>query len=152
MKSFKLTTTSSAQTKALAKSLALAIKPGTVIALTGELGGGKTTFTQGFIKALGITKPVLSPTFVLMRQYKKKDLHVYHLDLYRLTSTAEIKDLGISDMLRDKQGITIIEWAERAKGLLPKELIKINFKTTGPEAREITIIGLSQQQLKQVKI
>ena len=103
-----------------------------VIALSGDLGAGKTTFTQGFARALGIKTPVQSPTFVLMKIYaldKKTHLkHLVHIDAYRIEKTEEIKHLGLHELLRDKDAVLLIEWAERIKKLLPRDTIWITME------------------------
>lgn len=88
---------------------------GGVISLMGELGAGKTTFTQGFAKALGIEEKVISPTFVLMRQHQvpKTKFVLYHLDLYRIENLKNINDLGIQELIEDENSIILIEWAEK---------------------------------------
>lgn len=117
-------------------------KTPTVIALTGDLGSGKTTFVQGFVKALGIRKKIISPTFVLMRTYKAKKKNVlYHLDLYRLESNleSEIENLGIKDIWKEENNILVIEWAEKIKKLLPDDTIWIKFEYLSDDQRKIII-------------
>lgn len=114
----------------------------TVIALTGDLGSGKTTFVQGFAKGLGIRKKVISPTFILMRIYKAKKKNVlYHLDLYRLENNfeKEIENLGIKDIWKEEKNILVIEWAEKIKDLLPEGTIWIYFKYLSDDQRKIII-------------
>jgi tRNA threonylcarbamoyladenosine biosynthesis protein TsaE len=114
----------------------------TVIALTGDLGSGKTTFVQGFVKALGIRKKIISPTFILMRTYKaKKKKVLYHLDLYRLENNLEreIENLGIKDIWKEDKNILIIEWAEKIKKLLPDGTIWIKFEYFIDDQRKIII-------------
>ena len=117
-------------------------KTPTVIALTGDLGSGKTTFVQGFAKALGIRKKIISPTFILMRTYKAKRNNVlYHLDLYRLESNleSEIENLGIKDIWKEGKNILVIEWAEKIKELLPDGTIWIKFEYLSDDQRKIII-------------
>lgn len=114
-----------------------------VIALSGELGAGKTAFVQGFARALGITVPVQSPTFVLMKIYplRKKHLkHLVHIDAYRIEMPQELEHLGFRAILCDRDAIILIEWAERIKNLLPDDTMWITFEhgKTAHE-RKITI-------------
>lgn len=103
-----------------------------VVALVGNLGAGKTTFAQGFAKALGVKENIQSPTFVLMKIYalkKKKYLkHLVHIDAYRLEAPAEMRHLGFQDLLKDKDAVILIEWADRIKKLLPKDAMWIEFE------------------------
>lgn len=135
MRNSKVFSQSPTCTKKIAKTLArdLGARLGPiVIALKGNLGAGKTTFTQGFASALGIKEKILSPTFVLMKIYKifssqipKK--HLIHVDCYRLDSPKEMEHLGFKNFIKDKDAVIIIEWADRIKRLLPKEAVWIRF-------------------------
>jgi tRNA threonylcarbamoyladenosine biosynthesis protein TsaE len=113
----------------LAKKIASGTKGGEIYALIGDLGAGKTTFTKAFTKLLGVTSPVTSPTFVIMNRYeaKKKKLFIYHLDLYRTESLTEIQALGIEELWGQKDSVTIIEWADKMEGHLPKNTTYIYF-------------------------
>lgn len=97
---------------------------GNIIALFGDLGSGKTTFTQGIGKTVGITQRINSPTFILMRRYEipqnTKWDYLFHVDLYRLNSKKEIEELGILDLMSDKKNLFVIEWAEKMKELFPE--------------------------------
>src|SRR5438128_5296 len=108
---WRTTTHSAAESQALAARLAQYLAAGDVIWLSGELGAGKTTFTQGLGRGLGISVPINSPTFVLIREYSGR-LPLYHVDLYRLDSAREIATLGLGDYL-DGHGVCVVEWAER---------------------------------------
>ncbi len=108
-----------------------------VIALKGDLGAGKTTFVQGFMKALGVRHRVTSPTFLIIRKYEistplQRGLvhyhHACHLDLYRIHKLKELLDLGFKKIIKDHHALVLIEWPERVKKLLPKNAIQINFK------------------------
>lgn len=108
-----------------------------IIALHGDLGAGKTTFVQGFMKALGVKNHITSPTFLIVRKYEistplKVGLthyhHAYHLDLYRIQNPKELSDLGFKKILQDSRAIILIEWPERAKKALPENAIWINFE------------------------
>lgn len=116
-------TNSPEETWALAAELADELPAGTVMALHGDLGAGKTCFIQGYAAALGIDEPITSPTYTLIGEYQGR-LPLHHLDLYRLSGPEEALGLGLEEYF-DIDGITAIEWAERAKGLLPDDLLHI---------------------------
>lgn len=114
-----------------------------VLALQGELGAGKTTFIQGLAQALGIKEKILSPTFVLMKRFTIYDLrftNLYHIDAYRLSGASDVKDLGLEEILKDKNNLVVIEWAERVKEILPKDTVWLEFEHGGEDNRKITII------------
>lgn len=117
------------QVSPLAKSLASRIKGGEVFALMGPLGSGKTTFTQILGKALGIKQRIVSPTFVLMQSFKipGRQLTLVHLDLYRIRSFREFSALGLAEIWRKKNTVTVIEWANKIKKHLPVGTILIRF-------------------------
>lgn len=135
----EVSTHSTQETKRLAKQIAEGLKPGDVLALYGELGSGKTTFTNFLVKALGISDRVFSPTFVIARRYGGK---INHIDLYRLTTKKEVLDTGFEEFLNDKDSINIIEWPELVKDLLPAHTIKIRFEETGENSRKIYVQNL----------
>ncbi|MCL5675855.1 MAG: tRNA (adenosine(37)-N6)-threonylcarbamoyltransferase complex ATPase subunit type 1 TsaE [Patescibacteria group bacterium] len=119
-----------------------------VLCLYGDLGAGKTTFTQGLAEYFGISR-IISPTFVLIRQYPLTNFKfqisnfklttLYHIDLYRLGNIEEIKNLGIEEIMADKNNVVVIEWADKLKKLLPKNRTDIYFKYISDEEREIII-------------
>lgn len=135
------------ETKKLAIKLAHKLKPKDVVALYGDLGSGKTTFTRFLVEALNINVRVQSPTFVLLRKYSavnagdtNQDINtVYHLDLYRLQNTSDLSELGLEELFEDKTALTIIEWPEIAQGLLPKETINIKFETLTDGTKRISL-------------
>ncbi len=110
-------------TRALAAALAELIRPGDVVLLAGELGAGKTAFTQGLGAALGVEEPITSPTFTLASHYQGR-LELNHLDVYRLEQLAEILDVGLPEML-DEGGVTVIEWGDAIVGALPADYLMI---------------------------
>lgn len=116
-------TNSPEETWSLAAELADELGPGTVIALHGDLGAGKTCFIQGYAAALGIDEPITSPTYTLIGEYEGR-LPLHHIDLYRLAGPEEALGLGLEEYF-DVNGITAIEWAERAEGLLPPDMLHI---------------------------
>ncbi|MFI5259359.1 MAG: tRNA (adenosine(37)-N6)-threonylcarbamoyltransferase complex ATPase subunit type 1 TsaE [Candidatus Limnocylindrales bacterium] len=126
-----------AETRALAAALAAAARPGDLISLVGELGAGKTQFAKGFAVGLGITDTIVSPSFVLMAEYRGR-LPLYHVDLYRLADAAEALAGGLIDE-RQAEGVTIIEWAERLADALPAQRLDVLIDGSGDEPRRIAI-------------
>lgn len=125
-------------THAVAAGLAAALRPGAVVALHGDLGAGKTTFVQGLGLALRVREPVTSPTFTLINEYRG-DLTLFHVDLYRLQGEIEAESIGLDDCMSGG-GVTLIEWAERAAGLLPPGTVHVEIlRGEGPEDRRIRI-------------
>jgi tRNA threonylcarbamoyladenosine biosynthesis protein TsaE len=119
-------TNSPEETWALASELVEELPAGTVIALHGDLGAGKTCFIQGLAVALGIDEPITSPTYTLIGEYEGR-LPLHHIDLYRLSGPVEALGLGLEEYF-DASGITAIEWAERAEGLLPPDPLHIRIE------------------------
>ena len=124
----------------LGKAFAKKLKPGSVIALSGDLGSGKTTFIKGIAIGLGFqnSDEVKSPTFALMHIYPTA-IPLYHFDLYRLQKLEEIQNIGLEEFVSDPRVITCIEWAEKAYSLLPFSTIEVILETTGFHTRRITI-------------
>lgn len=114
---------------------------GGVLCLYGELGSGKTTFTQGFAKGFGITTRLLSPTFIIVRRYKEKNVSgfLYHIDLYRLDKKEDIEGLGLAEILADRTSFVLVEWAEKLGQLLPKNRIDIHLTVNKDGSHHITI-------------
>ena len=142
-------TDSARQTQELGQDTANRLRGGEVLALTGELGSGKTTFVQGLALGLGITQRIISPTFVLMREYgmkrkgeSGKGKRLYHVDLYRLEGNLEqeIKNLGLEDIWSKEENIVVIEWAEKIASILPKTAKWIRFERLDEERRKITFV------------
>lgn len=131
-------TKSTDETKEFAQKIAKKIKAGDVLAFFGDLGSGKTTFTRYLIEGMGLKNRVQSPTFVVARRYG----YINHVDLYRLTSREEVRDIGIEEMIKDDKMITIIEWPELAVDYLPEKTIKIYFEYVDETTRKITIENL----------
>ncbi|HEX7401890.1 MAG TPA: tRNA (adenosine(37)-N6)-threonylcarbamoyltransferase complex ATPase subunit type 1 TsaE [candidate division Zixibacteria bacterium] len=135
-------TKSPEETRDFGKDLSRKLNPGSVVALTGPLGSGKTVLVQGICAGLGVEKTVTSPTFVIINEYpgslNQSPIWVYHFDLYRLESVEEFLGLGYEEYFYGK-GITLIEWAEKIKEFLPKKRMEINLKILSESEREICI-------------
>jgi len=116
------------ETKELATKVVKNIAIGSVIALIGDLGAGKTAFTQGFAKAMGIKDAVGSPTFKLVSEYEGLEHWLYHIDCYRLKNAQQFMNIGGEEYLYPMNGITLIEWADIIEEILPHDTIMINFK------------------------
>jgi tRNA threonylcarbamoyladenosine biosynthesis protein TsaE len=129
---------SPAATLALGRRLGERLKAGSVIALTGELGCGKTLLTRGICQGLDVPpRQVNSPTFVLVNEYRGR-LPVWHLDLYRLGGEDDAIELGLSDYLaRAGEGVMVVEWAEKIPSLLPQARLDIAFEVTGERQRRL---------------
>ncbi|MBT3192376.1 MAG: tRNA (adenosine(37)-N6)-threonylcarbamoyltransferase complex ATPase subunit type 1 TsaE [Verrucomicrobia bacterium] len=132
-------------TQALAENITPMLPPGALLALHGDLGSGKTCFVTGIARALGIQDPITSPTFTMINEYMGSR-QLCHMDLYRIADPDELFSLGLEDYI-DGDGITIMEWAERAGDLLPEDTIHILFEVLDtPDTRRITINPQETQQ------
>ncbi|HOX96150.1 MAG TPA: tRNA (adenosine(37)-N6)-threonylcarbamoyltransferase complex ATPase subunit type 1 TsaE [Candidatus Woesebacteria bacterium] len=135
--------TSYEETREIAEKIASILERGTTICLYGDLAAGKTTFSQGIGKYFGIDR-VVSPTFIIMRQYPVANHPTiktfYHLDLYRLNSVEEIRAFDIEEIWSDPSNILIIEWPEKLADILPQKRFDIFFKANGENERVIKII------------
>lgn len=122
-------------TRDLAAFIAPLLRPGDVVCLYGDLGSGKTFFARAVGECLGIPEALDSPSFVLLKEYDGGPYPLYHLDLYRLRSSAELLDLGLFDLI--DSGVTLIEWPEIAVGIIPERLLNLNlhFAYDGRERR-----------------
>jgi len=138
---FEFFTSTPSQTKKTGKFLAeeiLKSKPGKkafVVGLVGDLGGGKTTFLQGFSRGLGIKERVLSPTFIIMRRFN----NLYHIDCYRIKKSQELIDLGLKKIMANPKNIVAIEWADRVRQIMPSSAIWVNFEFINEKKRKIVI-------------
>lgn len=119
-------TKSAEDTRDLARALSPYVRGGDVVLLAGDVGTGKTTFTQGFGDALGVTEPITSPTFILMRRYDGR-LPLVHVDVYRLEHLQEVLDLGLAEML-DDGGVALIEWGDVVAPALPADFLEVRFE------------------------
>ena len=135
------------QTKKLGALLAEELHGSEVLCLSGDLGAGKTTFTQGLLKGLGVKGPYTSPTFVVIKNYKvisnkqfpiSKRIEVNHIDAYRI-GAKDLLELGFKDFAGKKNSVTIIEWPERVKKIIPKNSLWIDFEWVSEKERRITL-------------
>jgi len=128
-------------TQAIAGAFANHVVSGDVLVLSGDLGAGKTAFTQGFGAALGVTERITSPTFTLVHEYEGR-LPVHHVDVYRLTSADELIDLALPEMF-DKEGVTVIEWGDLILPELPRDYAQLKISlgelALGPDSRRIDV-------------
>jgi tRNA threonylcarbamoyladenosine biosynthesis protein TsaE len=139
----KFISRSAQDTKDFAEKIASNLKGKEVVLLYGDLGSGKTTFTQGLAKALGITKKIISPTFIIMRTYELPEQigdakYFYHVDLYRTQSEHDIEGLGLKELLGKNENIVVIEWPEKISTPIENS-IKLYFKYLGEEERQIVL-------------
>jgi len=129
------------ETWQVAAEVAKLLKPGSVIALHGDLGAGKTTFVQGLGFALGLRRPVTSPTFTLSTEYQTTAFKLVHMDLYRLVGPDDLLTIGYPEYL-ETGAVVAVEWPERAGDLIPPDAIEVRFSLTDqPETRVITVTG-----------
>ena len=145
MKSNNIKSTSSNQTMHIAKILAKYLSKGDTIVLTGELGSGKTKFTEGFLSFFGLEKEISSPTFNIVNEYISNSVNIYHFDVYRLSDTEEFYAIGGEEYF--EKGICLIEWGELIEDALPFEYIHISFEKPEdePNSRLLKIEALGQK-------
>jgi tRNA threonylcarbamoyladenosine biosynthesis protein TsaE len=131
---------SAEETSEFAKCLGKGLSPGTVVALQGPIGSGKTVFIKGLAKGLGVKKSedVKSPTFVLLHVYEGR-MSIYHFDLYRLEKEKELDALGFDEYVTNPETISFVEWADRAKKRVPKNAVWVKIEITGPSSRKIIL-------------
>lgn len=137
-------TRSPEETFALGEKLGREAKPGQIYTLNGDLGTGKTVFTQGFAAGLGITEPVNSPTFTILQVYEEGRMPFYHFDVYRIGDVEEMDEIGYEDCFYG-EGVCLIEWAELIEEILPENVIVVTIEKDleqGFDYRKITLEGL----------
>lgn len=135
------------QTERIGELLGEAIKVPEVIELLADLGGGKTTFTKGFVHGLGSKDKVASPTFTLNKIYKAKNIQIHHFDFYRLAEPGVVRD-QLQESLKDPQVVTVVEWSDIVKDVLPEDRISVEFKAV-PDNAEARLIIFKFPQSKQ---
>ena len=134
-------TNSPEETEALGSRLGLRLKPGAVVAFTGDLGAGKTAFTRGLARGLGIGQQVTSPTFTIVNEYEGGRLPLFHFDMYRLGSSEELFDIGWEDYLA-RGGVCAVEWSENVADALEDGAIQVDIRRgDGDTQRRISISG-----------
>jgi tRNA threonylcarbamoyladenosine biosynthesis protein TsaE len=133
----ELIAASAEETEAAGERLGRELREGAVVALTGELGAGKTCFVQGVVRGLDVPVRATSPTFVLVNEYRGR-LPIHHVDAYRTTAMTELLDLGLAEMMGG-EAVTLIEWADKLGPLLPPTAIHVHIDGVGDEPRRITI-------------
>ena len=126
METYSFTSHSESETMDLAFNLASKLHVGDVVVLTGDLGSGKTKFTEGFLKYFNLDKEISSPTFTIVNEYKNNDINIYHFDVYRLSDSDEFYAIGGEEYF--STGICLIEWGEIIKDVLPDNYIHITFE------------------------
>jgi len=146
----KIVSRSVGDTIKIGRKIAKNLEKGDIVCLIGKLGSGKTVLTKGIAAGLGIKKEkIISPTFVLIRQYRSK-MPLYHFDLYRLAAPKDILVLGYEEYLYD-EGVTVIEWANRLKYLLPEEYLKIELLITGDKLRLLELNAFGKHYKESLK-
>lgn len=145
MKQYEFISKNEADTKQLAKKLAAKLKPKDVVVLTGELGSGKTKFTEGFLSYFGLENEISSPTFTIVNEYKKNYLNIYHFDVYRLSDSSEFYEIGGEEYFEN--GICLIEWGELIEDALPNDYIHITFKKDDKNENNRILIIESKEDL-----
>jgi tRNA threonylcarbamoyladenosine biosynthesis protein TsaE len=133
----RVRSTDEATTKAIGAALAGLLDPGDVVGLAGDLGAGKTRLVQGAAAALGVDDPVLSPTFMLLREYDG-DLPVHHVDAYRLAGPVELEDLGLDEVLAP-DAVAFVEWADRVAAVLPESWLELVLHIRDDDTREVVV-------------
>ena len=126
------------ETQNIAYNLAKNFSGGEVLLLNGDLGAGKTAFSKGIAKAMGVEDIVTSPTFTILNEHYGNKLNFYHFDFYRLEDESELKELGFDELIGNKNGICAIEWYEKVPSILPRNAIKIDIKKIDDNTRKIT--------------
>ena len=137
----KLVSQNPKETEQMGEILAKKLSPGQVLAFTGGLGAGKTTFTRGLARGLGVGSIVTSPTYTIVNEYLQADIPLIHFDFYRLSTEEELFEIGWDEYL-ERDAVLVVEWAERAKNLLPLDTIWVEITPLDEHRREITITGM----------
>lgn len=131
------------ETESLGRRLANVLSPGAVVAFTGDLGAGKTAFTRGLARGLGISDRVTSPTFTIVNEYEGGRLPLFHFDMYRLGGSGELFDIGWEDYLA-RGGVCAVEWSENVADALEEDAVRVDIRQGAGECqRVVTITGLS---------
>lgn len=140
MQNYNFKTNSEDETMKLGEKLAKLCAPKDIIILSGELGAGKTKFTEGFLKYFGLEDEISSPTFTIVNEYTKNDINIYHFDVYRLEDSSEFYEIGGEEYFEN--GICLIEWGELIDDVIPKDLLKIHISKSD-ENDNVRIINIT---------
>ena len=132
-------TNSEEETEALGARLAAVLTPGTVVAFTGDLGAGKTAFTRGLARGLGVTDRVTSPTFTIVNEYEGDRLPLFHFDMYRLASSEELFDIGWEDYLQ-RGGVCAVEWSENVSDALEEDALSVEISRGEQDGQRVIVI------------
>lgn len=135
----EIVTESEKQTEEVAKDFARSLKGGELIALFGDLGAGKSVFTRGLARGLGIKERIASPTFVFIKTHKRGKITLHHIDLYRLHNTQDVEGLGLEDIIAQDNAVVVVEWADKMGKNLPKKRIDISLEKIDDQKRRIRI-------------
>lgn len=146
MITYKVVSTSEKETKNFAKKFASTLCKGDIVILTGDLGSGKTKFTEGFLSAFGLEEEISSPTFTIVNEYQNDNINIYHFDVYRLENIDEFYAIGGEEYF-DK-GICIIEWGELIEEILPEKYIKITFEKS-EEEENVRILNIQKHGMEE---
>jgi tRNA threonylcarbamoyladenosine biosynthesis protein TsaE len=138
------------QTRRLGAHIGALLRAGDTLCLEGDLGSGKTCFAQGVGRGWGVTQTLISPSYVLVREYRRpgSDVILYHVDLYRISSLDEAYGLGLDEFLGDRLAISVIEWAERARELLPDQHLWIRLETANHTRRLLSFVAQGDRHLE----
>jgi tRNA threonylcarbamoyladenosine biosynthesis protein TsaE len=146
-----LTSASPEETITIARALGETLAPGDVVALTGELGAGKTLFCKGIGVALGIPpERVVSPSFTIVTEYEGR-IPLTHVDVYRISSLREAEEIGLSETLSGRGGVCVVEWAEKVAELLPTDCIRVTFTVSDGDRREIAVAVPDQPRFEPLR-
>ena len=146
-------TRSPEESRSLGARLGALLRSGDVVLLNGDLGAGKTTLTQGIASGLGVQDYVQSPTFTIVQEHDGRlgsgeQITLYHLDLYRLTDESDLESIGFDQYLEPMDGVSVIEWPERAAGWLPDRYVLVDLTIGGPDSRLLEIVVIGDQEFQ----
>ena len=134
----RMVTHSENETELFGEKFGVTLKPGDVVAITGELGSGKTCLIRGICRGLEVSERISSPTFILIHEYRGR-ISVYHADMYRIHKIEELEELGFSDIISGN-GIVLIEWADRVPGIIPENAVSIHLSVVGENKRKLELL------------
>lgn len=151
MKNLVFLSKSPNKTRQLGGKLGRLLLGGEIIALEGDLGGGKTLFTKGIACGLGIKREITSPSFVVMKKYPAFKLFLYHFDFYRIDNPADVVGWELKEAIADKKSIIVIEWGQKIEKILPKERLEIVFGYVGKSSRKLIFKAKGERYEKIIK-